>query len=83
VTLWSLNDAARPAAGMRPGRNGRFMVSAGEEVTERVVFAKYRFRLVHPGELMAGSMVSMAPMLVIFLVLRRRVIEIMALTGIK
>lgn len=35
------------------------------------------------GKLMAGSVVSTAPMLVIFLLLRRRIIENMALTGLK
>ncbi len=35
------------------------------------------------GKLMAGSVVSVAPMLVIFLLLRRRIIENMALTGVK
>lgn len=35
------------------------------------------------GKLMAGSVVSVAPMLVVFLVLRRRIIESVALTGLK
>ena len=35
------------------------------------------------GKLMAGSVVSIVPMLVIFLLLRRRIIENMALTGLK
>ena len=35
------------------------------------------------GKLMAGSVVSTTPMLVVFLLLRRRIIENMALTGIK
>lgn len=35
------------------------------------------------GKLMAGSVLSTAPMLAIFLVLRRRIIENMALTGLK
>ncbi|HEY0420709.1 MAG TPA: carbohydrate ABC transporter permease [Acetobacteraceae bacterium] len=35
------------------------------------------------GKLMAGSVVSTLPMLVIFMLLRRRIIENMALTGIK
>jgi multiple sugar transport system permease protein len=35
------------------------------------------------GKLMAGSVVSVVPMLVIFLLLRRRIIENMALTGLK
>ncbi len=35
------------------------------------------------GKLMAGSVVSVVPMLIIFLLLRRRIIENMALTGIK
>jgi multiple sugar transport system permease protein len=35
------------------------------------------------GKLMAGSVVSVLPMLMIFLVLRRRIIESVALTGIK
>jgi multiple sugar transport system permease protein len=35
------------------------------------------------GKLMAGSVVSVVPMLVIFLVLRRRIIESVALTGLK
>ncbi len=35
------------------------------------------------GKLMAGSVVSVVPMLIIFLVMRRRIIENMALTGLK
>lgn len=35
------------------------------------------------GKLMAGSVVSVVPMLIIFLLLRRRIIENMALTGLK
>jgi multiple sugar transport system permease protein len=35
------------------------------------------------GKLMAGSVISVLPMLVIFLVLRRRIIESVALTGLK
>ncbi len=35
------------------------------------------------GKLMAGSVISVVPMLVIFLVLRRRIIESVALTGLK
>jgi multiple sugar transport system permease protein len=35
------------------------------------------------GKLMAGSVVSVAPMLVIFMLLRARIIENMALTGVK
>lgn len=35
------------------------------------------------GKLMAGSVVSVIPMLIIFLLLRRRIIENMALTGLK
>ena len=35
------------------------------------------------GKLMAGSVISTLPMLIIFLMLRRRIIENMALTGIK
>jgi multiple sugar transport system permease protein len=35
------------------------------------------------GKLMAGSVISTVPMLVIFLVLRRRIIESVALTGLK
>ena len=35
------------------------------------------------GKLMAGSTISTLPMLIIFLILRRRIIENMALTGIK
>ena len=32
---------------------------------------------------MAGSVVSVVPMLIIFLLMRRRIIENMALTGLK
>lgn len=35
------------------------------------------------GKLMAGSVISVVPMLVIFLILRRRIIESVALTGLK
>jgi multiple sugar transport system permease protein len=35
------------------------------------------------GRLMAGSVVSVVPMLVVFLILRRRIIESVALTGLK
>ncbi len=35
------------------------------------------------GKLMAGSVVSVLPMLVVFLILRRRIIESIALTGLK
>ena len=35
------------------------------------------------GKLMAGSVISTLPMLVVFLILRRRIIESVALTGIK
>jgi multiple sugar transport system permease protein len=35
------------------------------------------------GKLMAGSVVSVVPMLVIFMLLRARIIENMALTGVK
>jgi multiple sugar transport system permease protein len=35
------------------------------------------------GKLMAGSVLSVAPMLVVFLLLRRRIIESVALTGIR
>jgi multiple sugar transport system permease protein len=35
------------------------------------------------GKLMAGSVLSVLPMLIIFLLLRRRIIENMALTGLK
>ena len=35
------------------------------------------------GKLMAGSVVSVVPMLVVFLILRRRIIESVALTGLK
>ena len=44
----------------------------------------FQFRFsADTGKLMAGSVVSTAPMLVIFLLLRRRIIENMALTGVK
>lgn len=44
----------------------------------------FQFRFsADTGKLMAGSVVSTAPMLVVFLLLRRRIIENMALTGIK
>jgi len=44
----------------------------------------FQFRFsADTGKLMAGSVVSTLPMLVIFLLLRRRIIENMALTGIK
>ena len=36
-----------------------------------------------PPKLMAGSTLSTLPMLIVFLLLRRRIIENMALTGIK
>jgi ABC-type glycerol-3-phosphate transport system permease component len=32
---------------------------------------------------MAGSVVSVVPMLIVFLLMRRRIIENMALTGLK
>src|SRR5437016_5293081 len=35
------------------------------------------------GKLMAGSVISVIPMLIIFLILRRRIIESVALTGLK
>ena len=35
------------------------------------------------GKLMAGSVISVLPMLIIFLILRRRIIENIALTGLK
>ena len=35
------------------------------------------------GKLMAGSVISVLPMLVVFLILRRRIIESVALTGLK
>ena len=35
------------------------------------------------GKLMAGSVLSVLPMLVVFLILRRRIIESVALTGMK
>ncbi len=35
------------------------------------------------GKLMAGSVISTVPMLIVFLILRRRIIESVALTGIK
>ncbi|MBV9523110.1 MAG: carbohydrate ABC transporter permease [Alphaproteobacteria bacterium] len=35
------------------------------------------------GKLMAGSVISVTPMLIVFLILRRRIIESVALTGLK
>ncbi len=35
------------------------------------------------GKLMAGSVISTVPMLIVFLILRRRIIESVALTGLK
>jgi multiple sugar transport system permease protein len=35
------------------------------------------------GKLMAGSVVSVVPMLIVFLLMRRRIIENMAFTGLK
>src|SRR5215470_4417523 len=35
------------------------------------------------GKMMAGSVISTLPMLIIFLILRRRIIESVALTGLK
>ena len=35
------------------------------------------------GKMMAGSVISTLPMLVVFLLLRRRIIESVALTGLK
>jgi multiple sugar transport system permease protein len=35
------------------------------------------------GKLMAGSVLSVIPMLIVFVILRRRIIESVALTGIK
>jgi ABC-type glycerol-3-phosphate transport system permease component len=44
----------------------------------------FQFRYsVDYGKLMAGSTLSTLPMLIVFLLLRRRIIENMALTGIK
>src|SRR5207302_1407195 len=43
---------------------------------------QFRFSSDH-GKLMAGSVISVIPMLVIFLILRRRIIESVALTGLK
>lgn len=44
----------------------------------------FQFRLSSDyGKLMAGSVLSTAPMLVVFLLLRRRIMENMALTGLK
>ena len=44
----------------------------------------FQFRFsVDYGKLMAGSTLSTVPMLIVFLLLRRRIIENMALTGIK
>ena len=44
----------------------------------------FQFRFSNDyGKLMAGSVLSTAPMLIVFLLLRRRIIENMALTGLK
>jgi multiple sugar transport system permease protein len=43
---------------------------------------KFKFSADY-GKLMAGSVVSVVPMLVVFLILRRRIIESVALTGLK
>lgn len=44
----------------------------------------FQFRFsADTGKLMAGSVVSTAPMLLVFLLLRRRILENMALTGIR
>jgi multiple sugar transport system permease protein len=44
----------------------------------------FQFRLSTDfGKLMAGSVISTLPMLIVFLILRRRIIESVALTGIK
>ena len=44
----------------------------------------FQFRFsVDYGKLMAGSVLSVLPMLVVFLILRRRIIESVALTGMK
>jgi multiple sugar transport system permease protein len=43
---------------------------------------QFRFSTEY-GKLMAGSVLSVAPMLVAFLLLRRRIIESVALTGVK
>ena len=44
----------------------------------------FQFRFsADTGKLMAGSAVSVVPMLIIFLLMRRRIIENMALTGLK
>jgi multiple sugar transport system permease protein len=43
---------------------------------------QYKFSIDY-GKLMAGSTLSTLPMLIVFLLLRRRIIENMALTGIK
>ena len=44
----------------------------------------FQFRFsADTGKLMAGSVVSVVPMLIVFILLRRRIIENMALTGLK
>lgn len=44
----------------------------------------FQFRFTSDyGKLMAGSVISVVPMLVIFLILRRRIVESVALTGLK
>jgi multiple sugar transport system permease protein len=44
----------------------------------------FQFRFsVEYGKLMAGSVISTAPMLIMFLILRRRIIESVALSGLK
>jgi multiple sugar transport system permease protein len=44
----------------------------------------FQFRFsADTGKLMAGSVVSVVPMLIVFLIMRRRIIENMALTGLK
>jgi multiple sugar transport system permease protein len=49
-----------------------------------VGLSAFQFKFsVDYGKLMAGSTLSTLPMLVVFLLLRRRIIENMALTGIK
>jgi ABC-type glycerol-3-phosphate transport system permease component len=49
-----------------------------------VGLSAFQFRYsVDYGKLMAGSTLSTLPMLIVFLLLRRRIIENMALTGIK
>ncbi len=46
--------------------------------------AAFQFRFsVDYGKLMAGSVLSVTPMLIVFLLLRRRIIESVALTGMK